>query len=76
VQLDYLPLLNMVRLVRTARPRIEPLFNDEAFMAAELKPGALQGCGGLVKYRPEFADAVGLVGVAVTERSRWEAAPG
>ena len=66
----------MVRLVRTAKPRIEPLFNDEAFMVAELKPGALQRCGGLVKYRPEFADAVGLAGVAVTERSRWEAAPG
>ena len=27
---------------------------DEAFMAAELAPGALAGRGGLVKYRPEF----------------------
>jgi len=30
---------------------------DEVFMVAELTPGALQGRGGLVKYRPEFADA-------------------
>jgi putative acetyltransferase len=29
---------------------------DEAFMALELVPGSLAG-GGLVRYRPEFADA-------------------
>ncbi len=28
---------------------------DEVFMAAELVPGALAGCGGLVKYHAEFA---------------------
>lgn len=46
-------------------------------MAAELTPGVLQGRGGLVKYRPEFADAqaAGLAGVAAMERSQWEAAP-
>ncbi len=27
---------------------------DEAFMVAELRPGALRGRGGLVRYRPEF----------------------
>ena len=27
---------------------------DEAFMVAELSPGALQGSRGLVEYRPEF----------------------
>lgn len=27
----------------------------EAFMAIELQPGALAGCRGLVRYRPEFA---------------------
>lgn len=27
---------------------------DEAFMVAELTPGALQGVSGVVKYRPEF----------------------
>ena len=47
-------------------------------MVAELKPGALKGCGGPVNYRPEFADtqAVGLAGVAAMECSQWEAAPG
>ena len=29
---------------------------DEVFMAVELEPGALKGRGGLVKYRPEFAE--------------------
>jgi putative acetyltransferase len=29
---------------------------DEVFMALELKPGALQGCGGVVQYRPEFLE--------------------
>lgn len=29
---------------------------DEAFMVAELIPGALGGRQGLVKYRPEFND--------------------
>ncbi len=29
---------------------------DEAFMVAELKPGALEGRRGLVKYLPEFND--------------------
>jgi putative acetyltransferase len=28
---------------------------DEAFMVLELQSGALQGCSGTVKYRPEFA---------------------
>ena len=27
---------------------------DEAFMAIELRPGALAGRGGMVRYRPEF----------------------
>ena len=47
-------------------------------MVAELTPGALQGRGGLVNYRPGFADAraAGLAGAAATERSQWEAAPG
>jgi len=31
----------------------------ETFMAAELAPGALAGCEGIVRYRPEF-DAVSL----------------
>lgn len=41
-------------------------------MAAELTTGALQGCGGPIKYRPEFADvqAAGLAGVAAMERSQ------
>ena len=30
---------------------------DEAFMVIELRPGALQGRGGVVKYRPEFSVA-------------------
>jgi putative acetyltransferase len=30
---------------------------DEAFMVAELTPGALRGRKGLVKYPPEFAEA-------------------
>ena len=29
---------------------------DEAFMALGLRPGALQGRSGTVRYRPEFAD--------------------
>ena len=29
---------------------------DEAFMVAELRPGALAGRTGLVRYRPEFAE--------------------
>jgi putative acetyltransferase len=29
---------------------------DEEFMLTELAPGALRGCGGLVKYLPEFSD--------------------
>lgn len=29
---------------------------DEVFMVVELKPGALNGRTGLVKYRPEFAE--------------------
>jgi putative acetyltransferase len=29
---------------------------DEVFMVAELKPGALDGQRGLVKYRPEFGE--------------------
>ena len=28
---------------------------DEAFMVIELRPGALNGMSGLVKYQPEFA---------------------
>lgn len=45
-------------------------------MVAELTPGALQGRGGLVKYRPLFADAwaMGLAGAAAMECSQWEAA--
>jgi putative acetyltransferase len=30
---------------------------DEAFMALELVPGALAGCAGTVRYRPEFDGA-------------------
>ena len=29
---------------------------DEVFMALELKPGALAGVSGLVRYRPEFSE--------------------
>ncbi len=29
---------------------------DDVFMVAELRPGALAGRTGLVKYRPEFAE--------------------
>ena len=29
---------------------------DEAFMAIELKPGALEGAGGICRYAPEFRD--------------------
>lgn len=28
---------------------------DEVFMVQELEPGALSGCRGLIRYRPEFA---------------------
>jgi putative acetyltransferase len=28
---------------------------DDAFLACELRPGALDACRGLVRYRPEFA---------------------
>jgi putative acetyltransferase len=35
--------------------RCEYLVPDEAFMALELKEGALKGCCGLVKYQPEFS---------------------
>ncbi len=41
----------------TARPfdLPESAAND-AFMACELRPGALQDCGGVVRFRPEFTD--------------------
>ncbi|HEV2847180.1 MAG TPA: N-acetyltransferase, partial [Thermoanaerobaculia bacterium] len=29
---------------------------DEVFMVKELAPGALSGCRGLIRYRPEFAE--------------------
>ena len=35
----------------------EPAFPDEAFMVAELMPGALGGLGGVVLYGPEYAEA-------------------
>lgn len=37
--------------------RSEYAVPDEAFMVAELEPGALGGRRGLVKYRPEFGEA-------------------
>ncbi|MCA1605547.1 MAG: N-acetyltransferase, partial [Acidobacteria bacterium] len=50
---DYYPRFGFVpasqRGLRCAYP-VPP----EAFMVAELKPGALTGRQGLVKYRPEF----------------------
>jgi putative acetyltransferase len=41
-----------------ARPRglrCEYDVSDDVFMVAELEPGALAGCSGLVRYHPEFA---------------------
>jgi putative acetyltransferase len=34
----------------------EPAFPDEAFMVAELTPGALQGRRGVIRYGPEFGE--------------------
>ncbi|MBD1872530.1 N-acetyltransferase [Nodosilinea sp. FACHB-131] len=36
--------------------RCEYTVPEGAFRVLELKPGALQNCWGLVRYRPEFAD--------------------
>jgi putative acetyltransferase len=36
--------------------RCEYRVPEGAFRALELKPGALENCRGLVRYRPEFAD--------------------
>lgn len=33
--------------------------HDEAFMALELRPGALAGCAGVARYHPAFADIGG-----------------
>ncbi len=48
-----------VHQIRQARPlglRCEYPVPEEAFMVAELEPGALAGRRGLVKYRPEFGE--------------------
>lgn len=53
---DYYPRFGFVR----ARPlglTSEPLFPDEAFMVAELAPGALRGRRGVVVYGEEFGPA-------------------
>jgi putative acetyltransferase len=50
---DFYPRFGFVR----ARPlgiTSEPAFPDEAFMVAELTPGALGGRRGVVRYGPEF----------------------
>jgi putative acetyltransferase len=36
--------------------RCEYTVPDEVFMVLELESGALQGCSGIVKYRPEFKE--------------------
>ena len=50
---DYYPRFGFVR-AREFGLRCEFGCPDEAFMALELRPGALAGRGGLVRYRPEF----------------------
>jgi putative acetyltransferase len=51
---DYYPRFGFVR-ASTCGIRWELEAPDEAFMVLELKPGALAGRGGIVRYRPEFA---------------------
>lgn len=52
---SYYPRFGFVPAV-TKGLRCEYPVPDEAFMVAELAPGALDGRTGLVKYRPEFAE--------------------
>lgn len=53
---DYYPRFGFVRASAKGLRCKWPV-GDEHFMATELTPGALDGAGGLVEYRPEF-DAV------------------
>lgn len=50
---EYYPRFGFVPAARKGL-RCEYPVPDEVFMVAELKPGALAGRRGLVKYRPEF----------------------
>ena len=52
---DYYPRFGFVPASRF-RLRSEYDVADEVFMAIELRPGALAGCAGTVKYGPEFSD--------------------
>jgi len=52
---NYYPRFGFVRAA-TKGLRCEYPVPDEAFMVAELVPGALMGQGGLVRYRAEFAE--------------------
>ncbi len=43
--------------VPAARVGLRSIYTDgDAFMALELRPGALAGCTGLIRYAPEFDD--------------------
>jgi len=52
---EYYPRFGFVPAVQKGL-RCEYPVPDEVFMVAELKPGALGGRRGLVKYRPEFGE--------------------
>ena len=54
---DYYPRFGFTRAVEKGLT-YEYEVPDEAFMVAELTPGALRGRIGVVKYRPEFADGM------------------
>jgi len=51
---DFYPRFGFVPAV-TRRLRCEWPVRPEVFMVMELRPGALTGAGGLVRYRPEFS---------------------
>lgn len=51
---EYYPRFGFVPAVRFGL-RCEYAVPDEAFMALELRPGALSGVTGLVRYAPQFA---------------------
>lgn len=52
---EYYPAFGFVP-ARTYEIRCEFNVSDEAFMIKELRPGALKGIHGVVRYRREFAD--------------------
>lgn len=52
---DYYPRFGFV-VAKTKGFKCEYEVPDEAFMVAELNPGALEKHSGTVKYRPEFAE--------------------